>query len=54
MACKAEFEDEEIEIFDADNHEKAVREAYKFEKEHGTVFNLFLLNENYNEIDRLF
>ncbi|WP_195510159.1 hypothetical protein [Clostridium tyrobutyricum] len=54
MTYKAEFEDEEIEIFDADNHEKAVQEAYKFEKEHGTVFNLFLLNDKYDEIDRVF
>ncbi|MBV4426480.1 hypothetical protein [Clostridium tyrobutyricum] len=54
MLYKAEFEDEEMEIFDADNHEEAVRGAYKFEKEHGTAFNLFLLNDKYDEIERLF
>ena len=54
MTYRAEFEDDEMEVFEADTHEKAVPEAYKFEKEHGDLFNVTALDEDYNEIETIF
>lgn len=54
MIYKAEFEDEEMEIFEVDNHKTAVQEAYSFENEHGCLFNIILLDDNYNEIRTIF
>ena len=47
---KAEYEDEEFEIIYADNDNEAMEDAVSYEDEHGIVFNLFELDENYNEI----
>ena len=47
---KAEYEDEEFEIIYAENDKEAMKEAESCEDEHGIVFNLFEIDENYNEI----
>ena len=47
---KAVYEDEEFEIIYADNENEAMKEAESYEDEHGIVFNLFEIDENYNEI----
>lgn len=47
---KAEYEDENFEIILADNDSEALEEAWNKEKEHGTLFNLFEIDENYEEI----
>lgn len=47
---KAEYEDEEFEIIYSDNDNEAMKEADKYESQHGIVFNLFEIDENYDEI----
>ena len=48
---KAEYEDDEIEVFSyCDTDEEALKEAYAYEEEHGTLFNLFETNEDYDII----
>ena len=47
---KAEYEDENFEIIHADNDREAMKEAEKYEEEHGIVFNLFEIDENYDEV----
>lgn len=48
---KAEYADNEIEVFSfCDTDEEALKEAYDYEEEHGTLFNLFEVNEDYDII----
>lgn len=48
---KAEYSDDEIEVFSyCDTDEEAMKEAESYEDIHGVVFNLFELDEGYNEI----
>ena len=47
---KAEYEDEEFEIIYADNDNEAMKEANKYENQHGIVFNLFEIDDDYDEI----
>lgn len=47
---KAEYEDEEFEIIYADNDNEAMKEADEYENEHGIVFNLSEIDDNYDEI----
>lgn len=47
---KAVYEDEEFEIFNADNDDEAIGEAGYFECYHGIVFNVFEIDENYDEV----
>ena len=47
---KAVYEDEEFEIIYADNDNEAMKKADRYESEHGIVFNLFEIYENYDEI----
>ncbi len=52
---KADYADEEFEIIDCcETDTQAMREAYKFESVHGDLFNLFEIDENYNEIRTIF
>lgn len=51
MSYKAEFENEEMEIFEAESHEEAIKEACQLSKIHGTLFGLFLIDEKYNEVE---
>lgn len=51
---KAEYEDDEIEVFDCDNDTEAMSEAFEHEKEHGTLFNLYEVDENYDTVRMIF
>lgn len=53
MTYQAEFENNEMEVFTAVSNEKALTEAFKMEKDHGALFNLFLLDDSFNEIGTL-
>ena len=55
MLYKALFEDEcQMAIYEAESHEEAIQEAFTYEEEHGTLFNVYLLDENYNELETVF
>mgnify|MGYP000944871279 CR=1 FL=1 len=54
MIYKAEFEDGEMEIFEARTSDKAMEEAFNMAKDHGDVFNVTALDGNYNEIETIF
>lgn len=51
---KAEYEDGEFVLITCKNDDEATQEAYSFEEEHGTLFNLFEIDENYDEIRTIF
>lgn len=51
---KAVFEDGEFEIIFAKNDREAFEEAQELENEHGIVFDIFEIDENYNEIRTVF
>lgn len=52
---KAEYADDEIEVFGyCDTDEEALKEAFEYESEHGTLFNLFEVNEEYDAIRTVF
>jgi hypothetical protein len=51
---KAEFSDDSIEVFMASSDSEAVNTARKLENEHGYIFNIFRLDENYNEEEEVF
>lgn len=54
MWYKAEYEDDRFEMILADNDQEAFEKAYENEEEFGTLFNVFLLDENDNEIATIF
>lgn len=54
MWYRAEFEDDNFEMILADNDREATEQAYDLEEEHGIVFNLFLLDDNDNEVRTVF
>jgi hypothetical protein len=54
MTYRAEFEDGEMEVFEAENRDKAMEEAFGMAKDHGDVFNVTALDESYNEIETIF
>lgn len=51
---KAEYEDDEFELIDADSDSKAFFTAEDYEDEHGCLFNLFEIDNNYDEIRTVF
>lgn len=52
---KAEYEDEDFEMILADDDEDALRQAFDFEEEYGrTLFNVFAIDENYDNIRTIF
>jgi hypothetical protein len=51
MVYRAEYANEDVmEIIHAENDMDALSEAWEMEKEHGTLFSLALLDEDYNII----
>lgn len=50
MQYRADYADGNMEIISAENDDKALQEAWLYEKEHGILFNLFEINEQYEEI----
>lgn len=51
---KAEYQDEEFEIFTCKDDTEAMKEAELYEDSHGTLFNLFEINNDYDEIRTVF
>ena len=54
MWYRAEFEDENFEMVLADNDNEAFEQAKEMEEEHGILFNVFLLDDDNNEIRTVF
>ena len=54
MWYRAELENDNFEMILADNDSEAIEQAYDLEEERGTVFNLFLLDDNDNEVRTVF
>lgn len=51
---KAIYADEDVmEIIHAETNDEAMREAWGYEIEHGTLFNLYLIDDDYNEIETI-
>lgn len=46
MWYRAEYEDERFEMILADNDNEAFEKAQEMEEEFGTLFNVFLLDDN--------
>jgi len=44
----AEFADGNFEIITADSESKAYDQAWKYEKEHGILFDLYEIDDNYD------
>ena len=51
---KAVYADEEFETFYEEDDNKAYDEAEKYENEHGIIFNLYEIDEDYNEIRTIY
>lgn len=47
---KAEYADEDMEVFFSETEEDAIHEAFDYEEEHGCLFGLFEIDENYDEV----
>ncbi len=47
---RADYADGEMEVFHDDNDDVALNRAWEGEKEHGQMFNLALLDDNYDEV----
>lgn len=51
MIYRAEYENESFEIFEAENDDEALEQAWSYESENGSLFNLFeVTNDTYEEI----
>lgn len=51
---KADYADDNFEVIYADNDKEAMKEAEKYESEHGIVFNVFEIDEEYNEVRTIY
>ena len=51
---RAEYENDEFEILLADNDEDAIAEAFTLESEKGILFNVVLIDEDYDEIKTIY
>ena len=54
MWYRAEFEDDNFEMILADSDNEAFEKAKEMEEEKGTLFNVFLLDDDYNELRTVF
>ena len=54
MWYKAEYEDDRFEMILADNDDEAFEKADEMQEEFGTLFNVFLLDDNNNEVKTVF
>jgi len=50
MKYKAEYADENFEMLFAENDREAFEEAQEYEKDHGTIFNIFEIDEDYDVV----
>lgn len=51
---KVNYADENFEIVYAEDDREAWAEAEKYEEEHGNIFDIFEIDEEYNEIRTVF
>lgn len=51
---KAEYADENFEVFQCDNDREAIQEAESYESEHGVVFNVYEVDENYDVLRMIY
>lgn len=54
MWYRADFEDENFEMILADSDDEAFEAAKEMEEEKGTLFNVFLLDDDNNEVRTVF
>ncbi len=54
MNFRAEYGDNEMEVFTAESNEEAIEEAMRMETEHGTLFNVTRMDDDYNELETIF
>ena len=52
---RADYADEGFELIEfCDSDCEALKEAFSYEAKHGTLFNLFEVDENYDEVRTVF
>lgn len=51
---KAVYADDNFEIIQANNDIEAIQEAERYEAEHGDLFNIWEINNDYEEIRMIF
>lgn len=51
---KADYADDNFEVIYANNDKEAMKEAEKYESEHGIVFNVYEIDEEYNEVRTIY
>ena len=54
MIYKAEYIDDEMEVYQDETDLEALTEGYSMEKQHGHLISIFELDEDYNEIRTIF
>lgn len=54
MYYRAEYQNEEIAIIVADGNDEAISEASRYEEDNGLLWNVYLLDENWNDIECIF
>ena len=51
---KAEYEDDNFEIITADKDSEAIEVAETYESEHGIIFNVYEINNDYENIRMIY
>jgi hypothetical protein len=54
MWYRAEFEEDIFEMILADSDEEAIENASNMQEENGLLFNVVLLDDDYNEVKTVF
>lgn len=54
MIYRAEYQNEEFLVIEADDNDEAISEASRYEEENGLLWNVYLMDEDYNEIECVF
>jgi len=54
MIYQAEYENEEFIIFHEEENNRAIQEAFNYGDEYGLLFNVHLLDDNYDIIETVF
>ena len=55
MLYRADYQNEDVfEIIDADSNEEAINEASKYEDQNGSLWNVYLLNDDFEEVECIF
>ena len=50
----AEFEDNEIEVLCCSNDNEAIQSAWELETVHGSLMNIFKLDENFDKVKSIY